>query len=503
MASGRRLNCDNLRAMGGAAVSFQIASLFIYSADGHRRDIDFRLGELNIITGQSGTGKSAIIAIVDYCLGRSTYTVPEGVIRDNVAWYGLHLVVPDSTQIIIAKPTPKPTASSQSQCYVAVGAELSPPQFASLVVNSNDEAIEELLTRLLGIAPNLHEPSGGTSREPLAANVSHTKFYLFQEQGVVADRDMLFFRQSEQFLPQAMKDTLPYLLGAIAEERLLWVQRLRELKKRHRLASRELRSAFDISTTRPEMGRVLLAEAVQVGLWDPGAVETEPSALRHSLEQLANWQPAEIPQPTARGGELRAQVATLRSELREVIERIDSATAFAANATAYQREVGRQRSRLESINALPVHENSGCPFCGSVASEPQPFAEDLTTRLDALRRQLSDVDGQRPRLAEYLGELQALETTLRQELRATQQELAALAREEAQAEQVSDVNMRAARVVGRVSLYLENQPDSQSTSALERRIAELDSQIDELLSNWIATKTPGCLSQTLTSLAST
>ena len=39
--------------------------------------------------------------------------------------------------------------------------------------------------------------------------MSHTKFYLFQEQGTVADRDTLFFRQSEQFLPQALKDTFP------------------------------------------------------------------------------------------------------------------------------------------------------------------------------------------------------------------------------------------------------------------------------------------------------
>ena len=38
---------------------------------------------LNVITGKSSTGKSAIIEIFDYCFGSSDYTVPEGIITAN------------------------------------------------------------------------------------------------------------------------------------------------------------------------------------------------------------------------------------------------------------------------------------------------------------------------------------------------------------------------------------------------------------------------------------
>lgn len=33
------------------------------------KTIDFDLGKVNVITGASRTGKSAIIPIIDYCLG--------------------------------------------------------------------------------------------------------------------------------------------------------------------------------------------------------------------------------------------------------------------------------------------------------------------------------------------------------------------------------------------------------------------------------------------------
>lgn len=49
--------------------------------------VEFSTG-VNVITGKSSTGKSAMIEIFDYCFGNSDYTVPEGVITDNADLYG-------------------------------------------------------------------------------------------------------------------------------------------------------------------------------------------------------------------------------------------------------------------------------------------------------------------------------------------------------------------------------------------------------------------------------
>ena len=58
-------------------MTMQIKSIVLYHRDGRVRELNFRIGALNVITGESRTGKSALIDIVDYCLGRSSFNVFE------------------------------------------------------------------------------------------------------------------------------------------------------------------------------------------------------------------------------------------------------------------------------------------------------------------------------------------------------------------------------------------------------------------------------------------
>jgi len=200
-------------------MTMQIRAIVLYHRDGRVRELAFRLGALNVITGQSRTGKSAIIDIVDYCLGRSSFNVFEGVNRDVVAWYGLMLRM-GSSDVFVAKPAPKDNAASQSSVHLQIGSDLKVPPLDQLQINTNDEGLIQQLSTMLRISPNLSVPGESHTRAPIEATLDHTKFYLFQEQGEIANRAILFHRQNEPFLPQAIKDSLPYLLGAEPEDRL-------------------------------------------------------------------------------------------------------------------------------------------------------------------------------------------------------------------------------------------------------------------------------------------
>jgi hypothetical protein len=69
----------------------QISQIVLYSQTGKTRTVHFRLGALNVVTGISASGKSALLHIVEYCLGRGTSTVPEGVISGSVDWFAVLL----------------------------------------------------------------------------------------------------------------------------------------------------------------------------------------------------------------------------------------------------------------------------------------------------------------------------------------------------------------------------------------------------------------------------
>jgi hypothetical protein len=220
----------------------QIKAIVLYHHDGRKRELPFRLGKLNVITGQSRTGKSAVIDIVDYCLGRSTFNIFEGVNRDVVAWYAIMLRVGNS-DVFCAKPAPRNNSSSQSSVYLKIGAQLSVPDLNELATNTNDTQLVRQLSSMLDISPNLSTPGEGHTRSAVEATLDHTKYYLFQEQGEIANRAFLFHRQNEQFMPMAIKDTLPYLLGAVQEDRLALAQEERELKRRLRVANTTGRNA--------------------------------------------------------------------------------------------------------------------------------------------------------------------------------------------------------------------------------------------------------------------
>jgi len=78
-----------LSILGVCALKVTLREIVIYSLNGSARRLKLRPDRMNIITGESKTGKSAIIHIVDYCLGSSECHVPEGVIRRKVSWYAV------------------------------------------------------------------------------------------------------------------------------------------------------------------------------------------------------------------------------------------------------------------------------------------------------------------------------------------------------------------------------------------------------------------------------
>ena len=57
----------------------QIRELVLYGYNGKVRHLPFALGKVNIITGRSKSGKSAIGDIIDYCMGGDSCNIADPV----------------------------------------------------------------------------------------------------------------------------------------------------------------------------------------------------------------------------------------------------------------------------------------------------------------------------------------------------------------------------------------------------------------------------------------
>src|SRR5438876_3046450 len=158
--------------LGSGAVSFQIRDIILFSHDGKRRVLPLRTGQINIITGASKTGKSALMQIVDYCLGSSSCEIPEGVIRRAVQWFGLRLQL-RAGQAFVGRRAPGRGAAASSEVYYATASELDIPEPSDLRQTTNVDTLVQLLSEASGIGPNIHEPPPGQTRRPLTANIRH------------------------------------------------------------------------------------------------------------------------------------------------------------------------------------------------------------------------------------------------------------------------------------------------------------------------------------------
>ena len=87
--------------------------------------VEFQPGLVNVITGGSKTGKSAIIPIVDYCLGADKCTVPVGPIREACSWFGI-LLRSEHGRHLLARREPGEQQSTGNM-YLLEGDEISIP----------------------------------------------------------------------------------------------------------------------------------------------------------------------------------------------------------------------------------------------------------------------------------------------------------------------------------------------------------------------------------------
>lgn len=481
-----------------------IKEIILYSHSGDLRRIKFNLNGLNIITGRSSTGKSALSDIVEYCMGRSTFNIPEGPIRDKVSWYCVIFQF-SHEQILIAKPAPLISASSCSRVMIRRGAEIEPPSFESLEQNADDDTVVSLLSNLLGIPSYKTEVSENQSRDSYKASIKHTYFYLFQKQSLIANKDQLFYRQNEGYIPQSIKDTLPILLGISPEDKFDLEINLRSLKRELKIAQKQLAEIERFDEKFDDRIRSLLSEAKLVGILATNFVAENNEHAIKMMYNLLNWKPAPIPESNAHEIIfLENELRTLRKEKEELNESLRTTKSFLEKSVEFTSEANEQLSRLQSINALPYNEKGEWqwPFAPIDLSLDNPVSEILLNELKSLENELKTVAGEKPNLDEYIQNLDEKIKELNKNIRSKEEELSAAIAANETIAQMDNLNAATARTIGRISLFLENYSPLEDDKDLKNKIEYLHNSINSIESEIGTDNTEDRLISTLNIISS-
>lgn len=201
---------------------------------GKKHIIEFYDG-VNVITGRSSTGKSAIIEIFDYCFGKDDNTIPHGVITENAELYFCVMSVNDGYLVLARKATPKtaflryessmPSIEGLTRDYFSNDYFLTLDVFRNslnsyfnLKVLDTDEDLEARSFRRY----NAKAP---------CASVRHFVSFMLQHQNMIANKHALFYRFDEKEKRDQTIDQFKIFLGFVDQEYYLKKQELADAER--------------------------------------------------------------------------------------------------------------------------------------------------------------------------------------------------------------------------------------------------------------------------------
>jgi prefoldin subunit 5 len=457
----------------------QILDIVLFSHDGRSRVLNLQPGFVNVITGASKTGKSALVEIIDYCFGSGECRVPEGIIRRTVSWFGVRLQLA-SGQAFIARRSPGPRATSSEECFVEISDVVNVPDGRSLKQTTNVKGLTALLTGWCGIGDNIHEPLPGQTRAPLSANVRHALALCFQPQDEIIRRQQLFHGAADNFFAQALKDTLPYFLGAVDDEFVRKREELRRLREQLRSFERRLAEIRALQSGGVSKADGLLAEARDAGLSaaeSPG-LEATIAALREVARVPLTGVNVALPDGTefARLSEERGR---LLDEQRRLRDEIAAVRAFEHDENGFLREATEHEARLKTIGIFDGSEPGQlCPLCSQELPTALqiPSVAEMTTALSLLSGRLKSVTRAAPRIERVVADIEATLQGIQEALAKNRSEMESVRAASDRLGEVQDETTKRAHILGRISLYLESVPEPPDTKALEEQAQLLRSQ---------------------------
>ena len=383
--------------------------------------IDMHEG-LNIITGRSSTGKSAIIELFDYCTGSADNTIPSGVITENACLYFVVLYKND-TQLVIAREQ----AGRPRKLFF----KIEPQDLEIDNLNSSyfgDEyyidinTFKEELGHFFGIEiSNMDDADNSINRK--AVKKGHPSFrnmisFMLQHQNLVANKHSLFYRFDEKEKRDRVIDEFKIFAGLVDQQYYTLSQELEEyrikLDKFQNEKNRFETNKKDKCTYLDELkeayytisGNELFSGIDSMHMLDAPQIYLDklkalPIVVNEDSEQYKN-------QYT----ELVRKKNLLLAQKRDVTLKLEKVISSIEYAKSYAEAIDRYNPIKEAIKS-----NSECPFChnqnGGIATEANKLTEAINWLNSELRKSPMRIDSFLPKKYGYDKELQEINQQIR------------------------------------------------------------------------------------------
>jgi Protein of unknown function (DUF3732) len=477
-------------------MKFAIKSVILWPRRGDfaPRVVPFEPGAVNVISGRSRTGKSAIIPIIDYCLGSDRCTIPVTTIRDACVWFGV-LAETSQGQKLYARREPGAQRTT-NEMYVIEGAQVEIPHRIP-EKNATTEVVRAQLDDLAGLTSLDFDAEATGSGFRGRPSFRDLMAFVFQPQNVVANPNILFYKADSYEHREKLRSIFPYVLGAITPQVLAKQHELEELRRTLRRKKLELENVRQVSARFIAQLQSHLDRVKELGLLEADEImgfdqQIGLQLLRKVISRSKDQISVSTSAATISGSAdemvlLRQQESEQAVQLAQMRQRFFEMTELRKNSVDYKAALYLQRDRL-AISAWlrgQAESDHDCPVCGNQMHRQEE-------KLEALLRSLEEIENSATQFqtapASFDREYQRVRSGMNQmadQLAATQLRLRTLRQMSDEERKRQYTELSASRYIGRLESELRvlesvgQDGDLQAdVNVLERRVRELEKEVD-------------------------
>ncbi|NHN86228.1 DUF3732 domain-containing protein [Acetobacter musti] len=472
---------------------FQLRKLILWPRTGEEpRELNFHPGVVNVISGASKTGKSAVIPIIDYCLAADKCAIPVGVIRENCSWFGIIIDTVEGQKLLARR---EPGGQQSTGDMVLIEGETVEVPHRIEGKDTTQGNVKKMLDRLAGLTNLGFDPDSEVSSQS-RPSFRDLMAFTFQPQNIVANPDVMFFKADTTEHREKLKTIFPYILRAVTAEVL---QARHEIQRRNRILRRrenELRALVSAGNTWQLEAQSWLRQAIEFGLLPPDM--TIPINWPDIVDLLREVVAAnsESAHPTLAGidaalerlQELRDDESKVAVEVTQRRQRLSELRRLIESSDAYGYALRIQRDRLSISDWLKrlLPEDQPEDAIATLGNGGREKIEQLSDALAAIEVRLRTHPSISDTLDKEILRLRAEVDVSLVRLNEIRREIGLLERNSQQAKMAIDRFDRMERFLGRLeqALSLYDQTDQsaglrQEIDALKAQIAELQKRVSE------------------------
>lgn len=252
-------------------MTFYIKKIILWLKNGDQRTLEFKNDKVNVITGNSKTGKTAVLEIIDYCLCGSESNISYEHIGENVLWYGLYFHI-NGKAYTIARGEFKNETNLSTDYYFSPVGEIPNLPWSTI----GESQLKEIIEQEFSINTKVTFGYGGKTIKQ-NSKISYRYFMLFNTlSGDVIDHSKNYFDKMDlsryrEALPRIFDLALGIttIENLMIQDKIAIVERdIQKLEKDKNLLEKEIEN-------RTTSLKIIIKKAKEAKIISPNLIELD------------------------------------------------------------------------------------------------------------------------------------------------------------------------------------------------------------------------------------